>query len=256
MSSRGHVTMHRLGIPGAEPLEYALVEPVDAHTERRPGALVIALHYGWKGTIPPRHARDFLRVFAEPAFSPLGAAIVAPQCPGTSWRQPRSERAVLALRDHLVATRQVDDRQLLLTGFSLGGMGTWFLAAHHPRRFPLGVAVAAVPVVARGVEDRSGLSEFLEARARGEPPAWHDGLAQVRFLAVNSRADELIPFAPVETGVQELQANGADIELLALDDVGHYESARFAAAMAPALAWVRAAWAQARRNGPAALANE
>lgn len=236
---RSHVSAHVLALTDGAPLHYA-------RTESGPAAgrvpLVIALHYGWQGALPERHARDFLRVFAEPAFGALGAIIVAPQCPGTSWRQEPAERAVLALREHLLATLPVDAARVLLTGFSLGGMGTWFLAAHHPVDFPLAVPVAAVPVAQRGSADRSGLTEFLDAAGRGEPPVWHDGLVQSRFYAVNSRADELIPFEPVDAGVRALQRRGADIELLALDGVGHYESMRFAAAMGPVRDWVQRAW--------------
>lgn len=239
--SRAPVSTHELDVGGDLPLRYALAVP-EGGGAGDPAPLVIALHYGWQGRIPPRHFRDFLRVFAEPAFASLGAVIAAPQCPGTSWRQAGSERAVLALREHLLDSGVADSQRVLLTGFSLGGMGTWFLASHHPQSFPLAVPVAAVPVLQRGSEDRSGLNEYLAAMDRGEPPIWHDGLANAHFFAVNSRADELIPFAAAEHGVRALQRRGADIELLALDDVGHYESARFAAAMDPVRTWVARAW--------------
>jgi predicted esterase len=219
--------------------------PEGADRTSRQVPLIVALHYGWKGDLPQRMGRDFLRVFVEPAFADLGAVIVAPNCPSTSWRHPASIDAVKRLRDMAIAELPVDPERILLTGFSLGGMGTWYIGTHHPDLFSAAIPVAAVPVFDRGQEDRSGLAEFVERVGRGEQTGWHDGLRRLHLHAVNSRADELIPFAPVAAAVRQLQRRGADLEFLALDDIGHYDSAAFAAAMRPAVKWLTHLWSVA-----------
>lgn len=215
-------------------------------TYARPVPLILALHYGWSGELPARMGRDFLRVFAEPAYSSLGAAIVAPNCPGTSWRQALSVEAVLRLREFALEQLPVDPDRVLLTGFSLGGMGTWHIGASHPELFSAAIPVAAVPVFESREEERAGLAEFVAQSRRGELPSWHDGVRRLHFHAVNSRADELIPFAPVAAAVEQLQGRGADLEFLAVDGVGHYDSAGFAAAMRPAVQWLTHLWAVVR----------
>lgn len=243
MAGRLHVETRPLELADGGELPVAVAVPEVPGGRRVP--LILALHYGWKGELPARMGHDFLRVFVEPAYHRLGAVIVAPHCPGTSWRQEISVEAVLQLRDRSLRELPVDPGRILLTGFSLGGMGTWFLGANYPELFSAAIPVAAVPDFGAGHADRSGLTAFVERVGRGEPTAWHDGLTRLHFCAVNSRADELIPFAPVETAIRQLQRRGADLEFFALDGIGHYESAAFAAAMQPAVQWLAHLWALA-----------
>ena len=50
---------------------------------------------------------------------------------GTWW----SPSALDALLDHWLAVYPIDDDRVSLTGFSMGGMGTWAWAAASPQRF-------------------------------------------------------------------------------------------------------------------------
>jgi predicted peptidase len=53
---------------------------------------------------------------------------------------------VMANLDHVIATYKGDPKRVYLTGISLGGFGTWYLAAHHPEKF-----AAIAPVVGYGI---------------------------------------------------------------------------------------------------------
>ena len=57
---------------------------------------------------------------------------------------------VMAMLDHVMATYKGDPKRVYLTGISLGGFGTWYLAAKHPDRF-----AAIVPVVGFGVPSQA-----------------------------------------------------------------------------------------------------
>ncbi|MCA9065616.1 MAG: prolyl oligopeptidase family serine peptidase, partial [Planctomycetaceae bacterium] len=48
---------------------------------------------------------------------------------------------MVELLDHIVATCRVDEQQICLTGLSMGGYGSWRLAADHPERFSCVVPV-------------------------------------------------------------------------------------------------------------------
>src|SRR5205823_3941888 len=57
--------------------------------------------------------------------------VVAPQSPGRGW----NPEALDALLDEVVSHYKVDKDRIYLTGLSMGGFGTWTLAAAHPGRF-------------------------------------------------------------------------------------------------------------------------
>ena len=58
--------------------------------------------------------------------------LVSPQCPDErTWRDDE----LLALLDEIIAKHNVDTNRVYLTGLSMGGYGSWSLAARHPKRF-------------------------------------------------------------------------------------------------------------------------
>lgn len=63
--------------------------------------------------------------FAHPCI------VVSPQCPGRGWNTDM----VAALIDDLCRSYRVDEDRIYLTGLSMGGFGTWALAASRPERF-------------------------------------------------------------------------------------------------------------------------
>src|SRR5207302_2749190 len=73
--------------------------------------------------------------------------IASPQCPPApkSWTHPDEQVLLLALLDHLTNTFKVDESRIYLTGLSMGGFGSWRLAADHPERF-----AAVVPICGGG----------------------------------------------------------------------------------------------------------
>jgi predicted peptidase len=84
--------------------------------------------------------------------------VVSPQCPSGQWWTSKPLE-LTALIDEIVATRKVDESRIYLTGLSMGGFGTWMLAAYTPQRF-----AAVVPICGGG--------EVLATRALGHMPTW------------------------------------------------------------------------------------
>jgi predicted peptidase len=176
--------------------------------------LVLALH--WGGEVTPQLSTGFLETLVVPGLKKLGAVIVAPDCPGDGWTDEASERAVLALLDYGIRNWPVDRRRIVVTGYSLGGIGTWFLAGRHPEIFS-----AAVPMAGRPVAD----GEF-----------------RVPVYAIHGQRDEVIDLEPTRHAIEALRAEGVDAHLVTVKGATHYETHRFAGPLKGAVQWLRDVW--------------
>ena len=176
--------------------------------------LVLALHYG--GEVTPQLSMGFLRSLVVPGLKTLGAVIVAPDCPGDGWTDEASERAVLALLDYAVRNWPVDRRRIMVTGYSLGGIGTWFFASRHPEIFS-----AAVPMAGRPVGDAD---------------------VRVPIYAINGRRDEVIDIEPTRQAIESLRARGARVELIVVKGPTHYQPQGFVEPLKKAVTWLRQLW--------------
>lgn len=74
---------------------------------------------------------------------------VIPQAPARSWQAGgESAKVALAILDAVGKEYNVDTKQLYLTGLSMGGSGTWSLAAADPKKW-----AAIVPICGKGDPD-------------------------------------------------------------------------------------------------------
>jgi predicted peptidase len=166
-----------------------------------------------------------LEGLVEPSLRALDAVMVAPDCPSSSWITTESEEAVLALLDFVAESYRTDPRRVIVTGYSMGGMGTWHLVSRHPGRFS-----AAIPMA-------------------GSPrDADIDAVARTPLYAIHSRIDEVVPLAPTREAVARLKASGARAELVVVEDVPHYDSVRFQAPLKKAVPWLRETWEEAGKR--------
>jgi len=110
---------------------YLLYVPKD-YDKSKPTPLMLFLHgAGERGTDinkvkmhgPPK------QIAAGKEFPCI---VVSPQCPSGIWWQ---EFELMALLDDVATKYNVDPDRIYLTGLSMGGFGTWQLAAYAPRKF-------------------------------------------------------------------------------------------------------------------------
>jgi predicted peptidase len=85
-----------------------------------------------------------------------------------------------------------------LTGLSMGGFGTWSLAAAHPEKF------AAIAPICGGGEPRT-------ARRLKSIPTW----------VFHGAKDPTVPLARSEAMVQALKKAGGDVKFTVYRDAGH-----------------------------------
>jgi predicted peptidase len=100
--------------------------------------------------------------------------VVSPQSPGRGW-DPATLNALL---DEVMAKYKVDKDRVYLTGLSMGGFGTWTLAAAHPERF-----AALVPICGGG--------NPADARKLKDLPIWVFHGAKDRVVPPN-RSEEMV----------------------------------------------------------------
>ena len=195
-------------------LPYRLVAPAKV-AEGATYPLVVFLHgageRGDDGVSALRHFAD--RMSTAPMRSRYPCFILAVQCPkeqrwvDADWsaatpptfaeRPTPAMDAVIAAIRTTVSSRPVDRSRIYLTGISMGGYGTWDLAARHPEWF-----AAAVPVCGGG------------------DPATAPRFAGLPVRAVHGTKDGVVPPERTRAMVSAIRAAGGASELIE-PDCGH-----------------------------------
>ena len=207
------LTLARAGEPE---IGYAISIP-PTYSPATPVPLILALHFGVGDRDSAGVGADLVKGLIGPALVGLGAIIVAPDSVRGNWSSAENEKAVNGLLDFVMAHYAIDEKKVAVTGYSMGGTGSWHLAEKFPERFS-----AAIPIASR-------------------PPASAAGW-RLPVLAIHSRDDQVAPFDPAAARIAELQKAGVNAKLIALSDITHYEIPRFRDALRQAVPWLREIW--------------
>lgn len=122
---------------------------------------------------------------------------ISPQCPDeTVW--PDHHDALNALIEEIVAAYAVDADRIYLTGNSMGGYGTWSLAASYPQRF-----AALAPICGGG--EPEGVCALKEV------PVW----------AFHGAEDPAVELQNGQEMVDALRACGGNVRFTVYPGVGH-----------------------------------
>jgi predicted peptidase len=121
--------------------------------------------------------------------------VVSPQCPADQWWEPWS---LAGLLDEMVEKYQVDADRIYVSGLSMGGFGTWALAAHQPRRL-----AAIAPICGGG--------EPFMTRLYPRLPTW----------VFHGDQDRVVPLERSQQMVDALQRAGGQVKFTVYPDVGH-----------------------------------
>ncbi len=144
---------------------------------------------------------------------PEKTLVLAPQCPeGLRWTDHLPHLS--ALLDETVTRYPVDPSRIYLTGLSMGGQGTWHLAAAQPERF-----AAAVPICGRS--NPSAASRLKDL------PLW----------VFHGDDDDVVPLSESEKMVAALRAVESEVKLTVFPGVGH-DSWALAYTMSDMYSWL------------------
>jgi predicted peptidase len=121
--------------------------------------------------------------------------VVSPQCPNGRWWEPLE---LAALLDEMVGKYKIDKERIYLTGLSMGGFGTWSLAAYQPKRF-----AALVPICGGG------------------EPYWSESLAPIPVWAFHGAKDPAVPLERSQKMVEALKKKGGNAKLTVYPEAMH-----------------------------------
>jgi predicted peptidase len=140
------------------------------------------------------------------------AIVVMPQCrPDADWRSPEMEAQILAALDASSKEFHGDPQRTYLTGFSMGGYGTWSLAAKYPKRF------AAIVVICGGIQ-------WPTPRRIGDEAPYADIARQVAGIPIwvfHGNADRNVFVSESREMVKLLRGLHADVHYTEYDGVPH-----------------------------------
>ncbi|MEZ6039602.1 MAG: prolyl oligopeptidase family serine peptidase [Planctomycetaceae bacterium] len=126
--------------------------------------------------------------------------LVSPQCPrDDAWSSEVQQKRLVELLDHIGSNYHVDQNRVYLTGLSMGGYGSWRLAADHPSRF-----AAVVPVCGGG------------------KPEDADALKALPIWVFHGDQDSAVPFSKSVEMVDAIRAaGGTKIRFTTMEHIGH-----------------------------------
>ncbi len=163
--------------------------------------LIICLHGG------SRRGSDLKKLYADGIPDQIYRGrdfpfvIVAPQCPEhIRWS---TENWFESFYDDVIGKYRIDLDRVYLTGNSLGGAGTWYLAARYPEKF------AAIAPLCGFTSHMDYISENI-ARL-GDMPIW----------AFHGKMDTVVPFEETERMVGMLEGKNKELRFSIDPAAGH-----------------------------------
>jgi len=128
--------------------------------------------------------------------------VVAPQCPPLlRWS---TDDWFESFYNEVIAKYRVDTNRVYLTGVSLGGEGTWYLAAKYPYLF---AAIAPIS----GFTSRTS---FIEKNLKN--------LAGLPIWAFHGERDLVVPVEETQRMVEQLKYRNSRLKLTIEPEVGHW----------------------------------
>ncbi len=175
-------------------LDYLLFLPEGYEKSEKDYPLILFLHgAGESGTGLARVKKHGMAKVVE-TKKDLPFIVVSPQSPGRGW----NPETLNALLDRIILDYRVDRDRVYLTGLSMGGYGTWTLAAQHPERF-----AAIAPICGGGnPKDASKLKDL---------PIW----------VFHGAKDPTVPIARSQEMVDALKAVGSSVKFTVYPNAVH-----------------------------------
>lgn len=148
------------------------------------------------------------------------AVVVFPQCDrGFWWNHPPMAALAMAVLDEAMKEWNGDQARVYLTGVSMGGFGSWNLAARHPGRF------AAVAPVCGGITfDHTPIEKPAPFPGEGSPDPFKAAAALIGKTPVwvfHGAADQTILVSQSRRIVEALRAAGGNVKYTEYPGVGH-----------------------------------
>lgn len=180
-------------------LKYLLYLPQDYYSLKKDFPLILFLH----GAGERGDDLDLVKIHGIPKIvdqqKDFPFIAISPQCPLDKWWvDPWLIEALNGLVDEIISTYRVDKSRVYLTGLSMGGFGTWYLAMAYPEKF-----AAIAPICGGGMP-------WMAFRIK-DVPVW----------AFHGAKDEVVPLYRSEEMIEALKRIGGNIKFTIYPEAGH-----------------------------------
>jgi predicted peptidase len=178
--------------------KYLLYLPADYGKSKEQYPLIMYLHGGsLRGTDVEK-----LRTMGLPALleedKSFPFVVVSPLCPaGEIWTDTDM---LIGIMDEVTSKYRIDKKRVYLTGHSMGGRGTWYLAYKYPERFAAIAPMSPVSTIT----------------------FWTSKLKDMPIWAFHGAKDNLAPIEESESLVKALKTEGGNIKFTTLPDRDHF----------------------------------
>jgi predicted peptidase len=192
---------------------YSIAIPYD-YNENNTYPIFIALH--WGGNANFQSGANFLQTFALEALEDFKGFIISPSCPeAAGWIHKNSEDLIFSIIDKMKTDYNIDDERIVIGGYSMGGIGTWYYAVTYPDVFKVAVPISSMPPnYMRPIKD------------------------VIPIYIIHGENDEVFSMQNVDDLVREVKIYGNIIKLIEIDNASHYETNKFIVPLAQSLEWV------------------
>jgi len=183
-------------------LQYLLYLPEAYQDSEKAWPLMLFLHgIGERGK-----DLNLLKLFGIPKVIEDGMnfpfLVVSPQCPeDTFWTKELD--ALHTLTESIVEEYNVDRSRIYLTGLSMGGFGTWHLAAAYPSKF------AAIVPICGGTDPYIGFPDRIQVLK--DVPAW----------VFHGAQDDIVPLEKSQELVDVLKEHQGNVKFTVYPDTKH-----------------------------------
>jgi predicted peptidase len=155
--------------------------------------------------------------------SAIPAIVVMPQCrTGVWWMQPPMDELAIAALNAATKEFHGDVRRTYLTGLSMGGYGSWYLAGKYAGRF------AALVVICGGIRPPAGAlkndPELVKWTPADDPKSYAEAAAKVGNTPVwifHGADDDIVPATESQRMYTAMKAIGADVHYTEFPGIGH-----------------------------------
>lgn len=212
-----HIIDNQVFRLGDKNLYCSIAVPYD-YNELDKYPLLLALH--WGEPVNFESGDNFLYSFILPALEDFNGIIISPSCPENSgWIHENSQEFIFTLIDKIKTDYNIDTSKVAITGYSMGGIGTWYYAAEFPDLFSLAIPISCMP------------PRYILPIDKINPTR-----------VIHGTSDELFPINNVRDLVRDIKIKNNIITLIEVENAGHYETEKYQKSLSEVLDWIEDKW--------------
>ncbi|MFK7934023.1 MAG: dienelactone hydrolase family protein [Saprospiraceae bacterium] len=171
--------------------------------------LVIALHWAGGGET----FKEYASCLAEPGMQALNAIILSPDAEYQTWNTPSNELKISQLTSLALKHWQVDPEQVIVTGYSNGGNGSWFFAEQYAHLFDYAIPMASAYQPSQKID--------------------------IPMYVIHGAQDELFAADRTRDWVESAERMGTNIRWKVAPSLSHYQACAYVEELQQAAQWVQ-----------------